>query len=324
MSHLLKIWTPTGIRQCAGVATPVVVALLDNKGELAAAVADTRAVEEQLTPEWIVKFASIISSASILMLDANLSSAALEAACELAEKANVPIWFEPVSMVKCVKFKSIAHCVTYASPNELELVAMANSISLKKEKSLSFLHEENNKTTIDNVVQYLRQYVHVLLESGVKNIALTLGKYGIVLCSRDPWRLPKLLHMGQNMHNQMHLLKLSSATVPGHMFCKESGLERHHNQQNCNQRFPARTVYIHFPALPACIVNLSGAGDCFVAGVLAALCMHKDVCSSMAYGVAAAKQAVESELNVPLQMPQDVLTGDVGLVLGAAKENSDS
>ncbi len=55
-----------------------------------------------------------------------------------------------------------------------------------------------------------------------------------------------------------------------------------------------QVTYLQFPALPASIVNLSGAGDCLVAGALVALSAGSDVATALAHGVSAAKWAVES------------------------------
>lgn len=55
----------------------------------------------------------------------------------------------------------------------------------------------------------------------------------------------------------------------------------------------------HLPALPAEVVNLSGAGDCLVAGCLYGLVRGRRPLEALACGVAAAKAAVESAANVP-------------------------
>ncbi|KAK9817037.1 hypothetical protein WJX72_008719 [[Myrmecia] bisecta] len=58
-------------------------------------------------------------------------------------------------------------------------------------------------------------------------------------------------------------------------------------------------VVAHMSALPAQVVNLSGAGDCLVAGAVAALLQGKTDAQALAHGMALAKCAVESEENVP-------------------------
>lgn len=55
----------------------------------------------------------------------------------------------------------------------------------------------------------------------------------------------------------------------------------------------------HCPALPATIMNCSGAGDCLVAGMVYGLLKRRTTTAALACGVAAAKEAMESEANVP-------------------------
>ncbi|KAG7670718.1 hypothetical protein KSW81_004153 [Nannochloris sp. 'desiccata'] len=58
----------------------------------------------------------------------------------------------------------------------------------------------------------------------------------------------------------------------------------------------------HAPALPATIVNCSGAGDCLVAGFLHELTRANDPVCALAMGVAAAKHAVQCDSNVPANL----------------------
>ncbi len=75
-----------------------------------------------------------------------------------------------------------------------------------------------------------------------------------------------------------------------------------------------QVTYLHFPALPASIVNLSGAGDCLVAGALVALSAGSDVATALAHGVSAAKWAVESQSNVPPRLSHTLVSGKWPLI----------
>jgi hypothetical protein len=81
---LLKEWklSMKGILRREDISTPIVSLVYDTNGEVAAGVAGVDAVENFLTPEWIQRFEYNISSARLLMVDANLSSLALEASCK--------------------------------------------------------------------------------------------------------------------------------------------------------------------------------------------------------------------------------------------------
>uniref|UniRef100_A0AB38Z7E5 Glycosyltransferase 2 family n=1 Tax=Paeonia suffruticosa TaxID=45171 RepID=A0AB38Z7E5_PAESU len=76
---------------------------------------------------------------------------------------------------------------------------------------------------------------------------------------------------------------------------------------------------MHFPALPASVVRLTGASDCLVGGALAALCVGLDVLQSVAVGVTAAKAAVELEPNEHLQSE-----GELTRLLQLLEELNDS
>ncbi|CAM6114565.1 unnamed protein product [Calypogeia fissa] len=258
-----------GIRKCVGISTPVVSAVFDTGGELAAAVADTQAVEVYLTPDWIERFTTQIQAAPVVMLDANLHPLAIKVACKLASDAGVPVWFEPVSIAKATRATGLLKSITFVSPNEAEIVAMAEALQPKKKKAGYLaqvrLEEGTSMRSVSDILgQELQGPIREVLRAGVKYIVLTLGSQGAVLCSREP--------LGQ-------------------------------------------ILFHHYSALPASVVKLSGAGDCLVAGTLAALSKNLVEPRAVAYGLAAAKLAVESEMNVPERLSWEQLSDSVRDVL---------
>lgn len=52
----------------------------------------------------------------------------LQAACEVAYAADVPVWFEPVSVPKAVRASKVLKWLSYTSPNAHELIAMAAAV----------------------------------------------------------------------------------------------------------------------------------------------------------------------------------------------------
>lgn len=321
-----------GIRQCPGITTPVVSAIFDGKGELAGAVADTSVVEEYLTPEWIVQFENAIQSADFLLLDANLNAAALEAACKLAKGANVPIWFEPVSVSKSLRYAAISNNINYVSPNEAELVAMANGNTNTEEVlSVGVLKNDDRQISIHALIQHLEKHILVLLQKGVTYVVLTLGRHGVVLCSEVcnlenscnwDWRTLARNDFGHFSRKARQNysdggFKLFSGQDLQVGTCDASGIQSSNDSNSCFR--PIDVCYVHFPALPASVVSASGAGDCFVAGALTALCLRKGVYSSMAYGIAVATEAIQSELNVPSDLSLNDLIVDAKSVLDSAE-----
>jgi len=254
-----------GIRRCKGTTTPVVSAVFDKQGELAAAVADTCAIEEHLTAEWIKKFEDVIKRAPVVMLDANLLAPAMESACHLAKEANVPVLFEPVSVAKSVRASKFLNLITYVSPNEAELVAMAESLVNKR-----LVDDEEKREMAEPAMSLwrMRHCIKALLDTGLAFIILTMGSHGAVLCSSP----------------SSNRRSVNRSPLPSY--------NNNHNKSETEIRF------LHFPALPATISNLSGAGDCLVAGTMVALSLNEDVSSALAFGVSASKWAVEADVNV--------------------------
>jgi len=81
------------------------------------------------------------------------------------------------------------------------------------------------------------------------------------------------------------------------------------NSPPSNTKNDSGIRFLHFPALPASISNLSGAGDCLVAGTMVALTSSEDISSALAYGVSASKWAVESDSNVSPYLDRHLVSG---------------
>ncbi|GAB4817082.1 hypothetical protein N2152v2_004128 [Parachlorella kessleri] len=273
ISHMQSLGLSTaGILQVAGSSTPTVAVVFDRSGEVAACVADVDLLEQAVTPPFLRQHRSLLAAAPVVMVDGNLSPAALEAACHQAAAAGVPVWFEPVSQPKSIRASQVLHLLTYISPNEGELVAMAQAVQrgtaqlepnppgiLAYPSSSASRDSSNSKigplpAEVAAAVEPLLHHTAVLLRAGVKHIVLTLGPVGAALCTPGPDN-------------------------------------------------PSSTICVqHLPALPAKVVNCSGAGDCLVAGCLFGLTQGRTPLQALACGVAASHAAVESQHNVPPQL----------------------
>uniref|UniRef100_A0A7N0T1L7 Carbohydrate kinase PfkB domain-containing protein n=1 Tax=Kalanchoe fedtschenkoi TaxID=63787 RepID=A0A7N0T1L7_KALFE len=289
---LLEHWTSVGlstqgIQRRHDVGTAVICNIFDLDGELASAVASVDAIEKYLNPEWILNFKDSISSAPIVMIDANLNSSALEVSCQLAAKSGTPVWFEPVSVTKSKRIASIVKYVTIASPNEDELIAMANAVSYK-DKAMFEPVKVNDETSVKSLFWTLKPAIQVLLEAGIKAVLVTVGSRGAFLCSKG-WpgclnigpKVPKLHGFGKQLYESLLPIR------PSIKFTTSREIHA------------ASVVALHYPCLPASVVKLTGAGDCLVGGTIASLCSGLDLFQSVAVGIASAKAAVESDTNVP-------------------------
>ncbi|KAI3675222.1 hypothetical protein L1987_84808 [Smallanthus sonchifolius] len=312
---LLEYWKSAGlslegIRMGHEIETPVVCIVFDTEGEPAAGVASVESLERFLTPEWIVQFKCNIASAPIVMVDANLSPPALKTSCQLAAEVGTPVWFEPVSVAKSKRIASIAKYVTFTSPNEDELISMANSVSCKQKFSPI---KKNNNTTISSLFQQLKPAIWILLESGIKVIILTLGAKGVLLCSKGRFDFH---HIGPKRNNRSHdigkkLHETITQLCPSDRFFSPLRLE---------ERSSIGPYVVHLPAVQcASVVRLTGAGDCLVGGAVASICAGLDVLQSVEVGIAAAKGAVEVETNVPSDYNLDQIAVDARSVYLGAK-----
>ncbi|CAM8987182.1 unnamed protein product [Rhodiola kirilowii] len=296
---------PAGIQIRHDVGTAVICNIFDLYGELASAVASVEAIEKYLDPEWIQHFKDTISSAPILMIDANLNSSVLEISCQLAAKSDTPIWFEPVSVTKSRRIASIVKYVTIASPNEDELIAMANAVS---NTTLFEPVKVNNEMSIESLFSMLKPAIQVLLEAGIEALLVTIGSQGAFLCCKG---LPSCPNIGP---------KQPKSNVFGkHLYDKIISSCHSVKFTRSREILGAGLVALHYPALPSSVVKLTGAGDCLVGGTIASLCSGLDLFQSVAVGIASAKAAVESVTNVPNEYNPVSIAEDARSVFTAAK-----
>ncbi|CAA7048273.1 unnamed protein product [Microthlaspi erraticum] len=288
-----------GILRREDISTPIVSLVYDINGEVSAGVAGVDAVEKFLTPEWIQRFEDKISSAPVLMVDANLSTLALEASCKLAAEFNVPVWFEPVSVTKSRRIASIAKYVTIVSPNQDELIAMANTLCAKN--LFHPLKPEENKLSPEDIFHLLKPAICVLLENGIKVVIVTLGSNGALLCSKGSPK--KALNINRKFQGSAEIFQRVQSVCSPNRF-SESRLS---------------LFAMHFPTVPAKVKKLTGAGDCLVGGTVASLSDGLDLIQSLAVGIATAKAAVESDDNVPPEFKLDLVSDDAELVYNGAK-----
>ncbi|KAM3402316.1 hypothetical protein ACQJBY_006306 [Aegilops geniculata] len=270
------------------VTTPVVSNVFDGNGELFAGVASVQAVETFLTPSWIYQFYHRISTAPLLMLDANLSPESLQAACKIAYESGVPVLFEPVSVVKSSRIAPIAQHITCTSPNEIELIAMANALSTPGKYNFVKLEQCSNKAeSVDYLFEMLSPAMFFLLEKGIKLLLVTLGSNGVFICCRE--------HV--NFMKDQKRCKVTPFSTQ--LLEKLEGCSLSSMPVNLSREGSSRTCVFHLPATSASVVSLTGAGDCLVGGFLSSLCGGLDIMQSVAVGIAVAKASVESEANIP-------------------------
>ena len=172
--------------------------------------------------------------------------------------------------------------ITITSPNEDELIAMANVLSPGEEfRAMLPNITKMKEQSVDSSFDVLKPAIRLLLEKGIKLLVVTLGPNGVFICFREGVNLVK--HPLKNDEFSKFQRQLSEL------------VHRSHRLNSCTSSLCA----FHLPALHASVVSLTGAGDCLVGGILASICSGLDIMRSVAMGIAVAKAAVESEDNVP-------------------------
>jgi sugar/nucleoside kinase (ribokinase family) len=320
-----------GVRVCTGAATPVVAAVLDGGGEVAACVADTATAETGLDAAWVARFNNDIAAAAIVILDGNCTPDVLAAAAAAAAATRKPpppsppppspphprVWFEPVSVAKSTRAGAagILPLLDFISPNAGELRAMANEARARRGERQVHAHDTHASSSSDSsfefssardAVEAMHDDVAVMLREGVKHVVLTVGAMGVVLSSRG-------------VHDTSSGLDDSGRGGDrggGGVAAGGGG-----GSVSGGSTAPFAIVHRHFPALPARVSSLVGAGDSLVAGCSAALLAGLGVEASVAVGVAASRRAVETVANVPVGAPVafEALRGDARDVLAGVQ-----
>lgn len=153
---------------------------------------------------------------------------------------------------------------------------------------------DNNeiKYSPESLFRMLEPAVSVVLDSGIRVLVVTLGSYGVLLCSQGISGYRKVGGFRRNKSSDFgkHLYDIvNSLCTPDRLF--NTSIDDKSNN----------LFVVHYPAISASVVRLTGAGDCLVGGTLASICAGLDIMQSVAVGIAAAKAAVEAESNVPAE-----------------------
>ena len=149
-----------GCRLLPGAATARYVSLHQPDGELLVAVNDM-AVLRRLTPALLAAELPALHTAAAVVVDANLAPATLAALWALP--AAVPLWADAVSAAKCGRLRPGLARLHMIKPNRLEALRLSGLPARCSDAALAGW----------------------LLDAGVRQVALSLGAGGLLLCGRD-------------------------------------------------------------------------------------------------------------------------------------------
>ncbi|MBL0749712.1 carbohydrate kinase family protein [Nocardioides baculatus] len=151
------------VRRVPGAATGTYTAVLDDAGELVAAVSDMAVVDD------LVLETVHLADAALVVVDGNLAHEQAALVVAAAASADVPVAFEPVSVAKAARLADLVHDLFLVTPNTDELAAVTGRATGAWRESAADLHAR-----------------------GVEHVWVRHGAGGSWMCSRgaEPVHLP--------------------------------------------------------------------------------------------------------------------------------------
>jgi pseudouridine kinase len=101
------------------------IALLGSHGHLLVGVDDTIATAE-LTPDYIDDHAGLLTSARMVILDANVTVETAERVLALCSQVDIPVVLDPVAVTPALRYRHLIKSFAMVTPNELEAQALTD------------------------------------------------------------------------------------------------------------------------------------------------------------------------------------------------------
>ncbi|XP_055637634.1 uncharacterized protein LOC129776181 [Toxorhynchites rutilus septentrionalis] len=216
--------------------------LLDNQGECKLVVGDM-SIHNAISVDWINSHSKLIQGTPLVIIDSNISASAMKAIFQLCRQYGKPVFFEPTDMRAASKPFSgsvrddAIQVIRFVTPNLYELRDIAKSLGYKNTIPETFVENFENMHALLAEVRSLALFVNQFVD----NVIVTLGSYGVAI------------------------VRKTTEDVP--FFDKQSNYYRHTPKDDSE---PSAVRFYHARKL-AQIVNVSGAGDSFTSGFVAAM-----------------------------------------------------
>lgn len=245
------------------------IIILDGMGDSKLILANMD-IHKTIDSTMIKRYESLISSAPIVVFDANLSLDAIATILELCEMYDKPAFFEPTDLNFATKPfqlpKNLMQQIKFISPNIYEL----NEIGKIFGCDCIFNSNESEVNQLLNYPWFIENIKNVsnVITNHVDNIIITLGANGVVIARK---------HTTNDMtffNNRCEYIK---------------SLERNKTQYR----------FYNVEKLKTKIVNVSGAGDSFDVGFITGIVKELPEDISISVGMECAKAALMSKSAVP-------------------------
>lgn len=152
-----------------GLSTAIYLYIGDHHGDMEVAIADME-IFDFITKDYLRENLSLILKAKALIVDANIPEGTIE---WLANNYDGPIFADPVSTAKGVKFKNYLSRIHTLKPNKME-AELLSEVEITDGESL-------------------RRAADVLLGKGVKRVFISLGEDGVFAADlKEKIHLPTL------------------------------------------------------------------------------------------------------------------------------------
>jgi pseudouridine kinase len=153
--------------------TPAYLAVLDNTGNLAMSIDDMAINHELVTPGFVYRHRALFRDAQMIVLDANLSSAALRTIFGQARKYRVPVCADPTTTTLAPQLCPHLPQLTLVTPNAAEAKVLCGMEVTDRETGLAA--------------------AQTLVAMGVQIAIVTLGATGLVYAtSQESGHVPAL------------------------------------------------------------------------------------------------------------------------------------
>ena len=162
--YVLKISEDAGINTehiilSSKYKTGIYLAIVNDEGEMELALSDMSIIEET-SLDYLKSKSQLIKDSKIIVCDTNIDKNSLSFLVDFAQRNDIPICIETVSVAKSKKLQGILKGVDIITPSKDELFSL---------------------TCMNNNDNDIEKASTLLLNQGVKNIVVTLGNQGLYL-----------------------------------------------------------------------------------------------------------------------------------------------
>ncbi|XP_055938833.1 uncharacterized protein LOC129968698 isoform X2 [Argiope bruennichi] len=262
----------SGIKIVADARTATCIVLLDHCGECLFVIGDMD-IHDSLVPEQVEAHRSIMSAAPLVVIDGNIPLKSLDRIFHLCSENRIPVWFEPTDLSRAMRpFQASAKWRSALA------YASPNINELRVMHNAVFGTDfQLSEVLGDDLEGILNECLTLgipLLDHSLHTLVVTLGPYGALLITK---------------------------------LCSESLFPI--GQESIPKGKP-RAIYYPTPK-PEKIVSVSGAGDCFAAGMIGSILKGLQQEECIRSGQKAALLSLASHFAVPNSIsPKAVFTSE--------------